>query len=372
MHALTITGPGRMERRAVPLPALPPGECRIAVRLAGICRTDLELAKGYMGFTGIPGHEFVGTVLEGPENLQGRRVVGEINVPRDLRRFSTPGYDARHEPERTVLGILQRPGAFAEQLTLPPECLYAVPDSIHDEEAVFVEPLAAALQILEQVHLPPGEKVLVIGDGKLGLLIAQVLARHGCRTFLRGHHEKKLALAKRWGVVAQLDPEPQLAMPDIPTWTNAEDPFYKDLKQIVRTIAEEEEAFNSNERAVGRDPHRIHPSDKFPLVVEATGAPAGFASALRWVQPRGTIVLKSTYAPEALPALDAAKIVVDEVRIVGSRCGRFAPALRLLAQGAVDVRALIDHRVSFERVVEGFELAARKGVLKVLVQFPAP
>ncbi|MBE7462796.1 MAG: zinc-binding dehydrogenase [Planctomycetes bacterium] len=361
-----------MERREVPPPALPPGECRIAVRLAGICRTDLELAKGYMGFTGIPGHEFVGTVLEGPENLQGRRVVGEINVPRDLRRFSTPGYDARHEPERTVLGILHRPGAFAEQLTLPPECLYAVPDSIHDEEAVFVEPLAAALQILEQIHVPPGEKALVIGDGKLGLLIAQVLARHGCRTFLHGHHEKKLALARRWGVNTNISWATIEHTTEEPTLVDSDDPEDQEILRGLMELAEEEEAFHDRERAAGRDPHRIHPSDKFPLVVEATGSPAGFASALAWVQPRGTIVLKSTYAPEALPALDAAKIVVDEVRIVGSRCGRFAPALRLLAQGAVDVRALIDHRVSFERVVEGFELAARKGVLKVLVQFPAP
>ncbi|MCZ7644167.1 MAG: alcohol dehydrogenase catalytic domain-containing protein [Planctomycetota bacterium] len=321
MKALRIDGPGRLALAEVPEPPCPPGECRVAVRLAGICRTDLELAKGYLGFTGIPGHEFVGTVLQGPENLQGRRVVGEINVPRDLRRYSQPGYDPRHEPERTVLGLLGRPGAFAETLTLPPENLWPVPDSVSDEDAVFTEPLAAALEIFEQLHVPPGEKVLVLGDGKLGLLVAQAFARHGCRTFLRGHHDKKMALANRWGVVPQ------------------------------------------------QEAHA--PADKFPLVVEATGSPSGFEQALRWVRPRGTVVLKSTYAPGAAPALDAAKLVVDEIRLVGSRCGRFAPALRMLAQGRFDVRALIDHRVPFERIVEGFELAAKPGVLKVLATFQA-
>ena len=318
MKALVIEAPGVLALKDLPTPPLPPGECRVRVRLAGICRTDLELLKGYMGFRGVPGHEFAGEVTEGPEHLLGRRVVGEINVPCTLARYSQPGFDARHEPERTVLGILNRPGAFAETLTLPPENLLPVPDSVSDEEAVFTEPLAAALEIFEQIHVSPGEQILVIGDGKLGLLIAQVCALFGHRVTLHGRHEKKLALARRWGVRARIS---------------------------------DEESFG-----------------KFPLVVEATGSPTGFAAALQHIAPRGTIVLKSTYAPDTLPKLDAAKIVVDEIRLIGSRCGRFAPALRLLAQGKLDVRSLIDHRKPLEQGMETFQLAAHKGVLKVLLQ----
>ncbi|MCW8132279.1 MAG: zinc-binding dehydrogenase [Planctomycetota bacterium] len=317
MRALIVETANRLALTDLPEPPLPAGECRVAVKLAGICRTDLELLKGYMGFRGVPGHEFVGVVTQGPDHLQGRRVVGEINVPRDLARYDRPGYDARHDPDRTVLGILQRPGAFAETLTLPAQNLMPVPDSVNDEEAVFAEPLAAALEIFEQVHVPPGERVLVIGDGKLGLLIAQIFAVFGHRVTLHGRHEKKLALAKRWGVQAAIAPA---------------------------------------------EPAR------FPLIVEATGSPAGFKAALEQIAPRGTIVLKSTYAPDALPPFDAAKVVVDEIRLIGSRCGRFAPALRLLAQGKADVRSLIDHRKPFAQGVEAFELAAKKGVLKVLIQ----
>ncbi|MBI3830984.1 MAG: alcohol dehydrogenase catalytic domain-containing protein [Planctomycetes bacterium] len=318
MQALIIEGPNRLRLAAMPEPPLPVGECRVAVKLAGICRTDLELLKGYMGFRGVPGHEFVGVVAEGPERLIGRRVVGEINVPCDLSKYARPEFDPRHEPERTVLGILRRPGAFAEALTLPPQNLLTVPDNVSDEEAVFTEPLAAALEIFEQIHVPPGERVLVIGDGKLGLLVAQVCALFGHRVTLHGRHERKLALARRWGVVAR-----------------------------------EAEAGST---------------ERYSLIVEATGSPAGFRAALELVEPRGTIVLKSTYAPDALPPFDAAKVVVDEIRLVGSRCGRFGPALRLLAQGKVDVRALIDNRKPLAQGVEAFELAAKKGALKVLVR----
>lgn len=317
MRAMMIEGPQQLRLCDVTEPPLPAGECRVAVKLTGICRTDLELLKGYMGFRGIPGHEFVGVVTQGSESLLGRRVVGEINVPRRLERYGQPGYDARHDPDRTVLGILQRSGAFAETLTLPPENLFPVPDSVGDEEAVFTEPLAAALEILEQIHITPGERVLVIGDGKLGLLIAQVFAVFGHRVTLHGHHEKKLALARRWGVDAR----------------------------------------ESN----------VTSATTYPLIVEATGSPAGFKAALEHAAPRGTIVLKSTYAQDALPPFDAAKVVVDEIRLVGSRCGRFGPALRLLNQGKVDVRCLIDHRKPFTQGLDAFELASRKGILKVLV-----
>jgi threonine dehydrogenase-like Zn-dependent dehydrogenase len=221
-----------------------------------------------------------------------------------------------------VLGIYRRPGAFAEFLDLPERNLLTVPDSVSDEEAVFTEPLAAALEIFEQLHVPPGSRMLVIGDGKLGLLVAQVCAVFGARVTLLGHHEKKLALARRWGVEAVLS----------------------------------------------TDGGRPSGSPRVPFCVECSGTPAGLVLALAWAAPRGTLVLKSTYAPGNPPQPDWSKIVVDEITILGSRCGPFAPALRLLAQGKVDVRCLIDHRRTLDQAVEAFELAATKGTLKVLVQ----
>jgi 2-desacetyl-2-hydroxyethyl bacteriochlorophyllide A dehydrogenase len=317
MKALHITPPNALQLRDIPEPPLN-GECRVAVRLAGICRTDLELARGYMNFSGIPGHEFVGTVVEGPERLMGRRVVGEINAGCGACSFCRRGL-ARHCPGRTVLGIYKRAGAFAESLMLPAENLIAVPDHVSDEDAVFTEPLAAALEIFEQVHVPPGSRMLVIGDGKLGLLIAQVCAYLGARVTLHGRHEKKLSLARRWNVDAVL----------------------------------------ATERG---------DAEKFPYVVECTGTPAALNTALEWTAARGTLILKSTYAPSDPPELDWAKIVIDEITVLGSRCGQFAPALRLLAQNKIDVRSLIDHRSTLTNVVDAFALAARKGTLKVLVR----
>ena len=322
MKALLVDPPGALQLCDISMPALPRGECRVAVRMAGICRTDLELVKGYMDFHGVPGHEFVGVVVEGPERLRGRRVVGEINAACG-NCPACAGGRGRHCPERTVLGIFRRPGAFAETLSLPEQNLLPVPDNVSDEDAVFVEPLAAALEIFEQVHVPPGARVLVIGDGKLGLLIAQVCCHHGARVTLRGRHEKKLALARRWGAQSMLAEDGNGAVPHL---------------------------------------------ERFPFVVECTGTPGALAHALAWTAPRGTLVLKSTYAPNAPPQLDWAKIVIDEIAVLGSRCGPFAPALRLLAHGKLDVRGLIDHRKPLTQGVEAFELAARKGVLKVLVQ----
>lgn len=325
MKALVVDPAGTLALRDIPEPPLPPGECRVAVRAAGICRTDLELVKGYMAFSGVPGHEFVGTVTAGPERLIGRRVVGEINAGcgecDECKRR-----DARHCPNRTVLGIYKRPGAFAESLTLPERCLLPVPDNVSDEEAVFVEPLAAALEIFEQLHIQPGlpgTRALIIGDGKLGLLISQVFAHHGVRTTLLGRHGKKLALVRRWGVETMLT-------------------------------------------APGDAP----PATRFPYVVECTGSAEALSMAVHATAPRGRLVLKSTYAPTNPPQLDWAKIVVDEISIVGSRCGPFTPALRLLARGAIDVKALIDHRKPFANALEAFDLAAKKGTLKVVLKFP--
>ena len=322
MKALCIESPGLIRLRDISETPLLPGECRVAVTMVGICRTDLELAKGYMNFSGVPGHEFVGKVVEGPDRLMGRRVVGEINAgcgACDECRNN----GSRHCANRTVLGIFNRPGAFAESLTLPERNLLPVPDNVSDEEAVFTEPLAAALEICEQLHVRPSAKTLVIGDGKLGLLIAQVYAHFGARVMLLGRNPKKLALAERWQVPAALNES-------------------------------------------GETPS-VFFGGHFDHVVECTGSPGGLACALSHVAPRGTIVLKSTYAPSQPPCIDWAKIVVDEISVVGSRCGPFAPALRLLSRGGIDVRSLIDHRKTLEEGVEAFELAARKGVLKVLV-----
>jgi threonine dehydrogenase-like Zn-dependent dehydrogenase len=331
MKAVVIDGLGRLSVRDVPEPAWPAGEPVIATRLAGICNTDLELAKGYMGFVGTPGHEFVGVVQSGPAHLVGRRVVGEINAACGRCETCRAGL-GRHCPHRTVLGIAGRPGVFAERFSLPAENLLPVSEELSDEDAVFTEPLAAAMEILEQISVPRGQSALVLGDGKLGLLVAQVLALHGCHVCLRGHHERKLGLARKWGVTASC-------------------------------VAPGESAAAAPGQA------GCHAAEKFPLVVEATGTPAGLRDALSSVQPRGTVVLKSTYAPSQLPTLDAAKVVVDEVTLVGSRCGRFAPALDLLAQRKVDVRCMIDHCLQWAQVEEAFRLAARRGVLKVLVRF---
>ena len=320
MKALCIDAPNTIALRDVAEPPLnrEAGECRVAVRVAGICRTDLELARGYMNFTGIPGHEFVGTVREGPEHLIGRRVVGEINAACGNCRQCQLGM-GRHCAHRTVLGIYKRPGAFAESLALPAPNLIAVPDSVSDEEAVFTEPLAAALEIFEQVHVPPGSRMLVIGDGKLGLLVAQVCAHFGARVTLHGRHEKKLALARRWTV-----------------------------------------------DAVSAEPRGD--AERYPFVAECTGTPAALAVALDWTAPRGTLILKSTYAVVESPAMDWTRVVVDEISIVGSRCGQFAPALRLLAQHKIDVRSLIDHRLPLSDAPDAFARAASKGTLKVLLQ----
>jgi 2-desacetyl-2-hydroxyethyl bacteriochlorophyllide A dehydrogenase len=322
MKALCVDAPEQIQLRDVPLPALPKGECRVAVHLAGICRTDLELVKGYMNFSGIPGHEFVGTVTEGEDRLIGRRVVGEINAACGACPACRSGL-GRHCAERSVLGIFRRPGAFAEFLTLPPQNLFTVPDNVSDEDAVFVEPLAAALEIFEQLHVPPGVRMLVIGDGKLGLLIAQVCAYFGHRVTLFGRHEKKLALARRWNIEAVM------------------------AKERDDTPAS---------------------SIRFPYVIECTGTPGALTTALNHTAHRGTLILKSTYAPNDPPKLEWTKIVVEEITILGSRCGPFAPALRMLATGKIDVRSLIDHRKRMDDVVDAFALAARKGTLKVLVQ----
>ncbi len=313
-----------------PTPEPLSGEALIRVDVAGVCNTDLELVKGYHQFRGVPGHEFVGVVERAPgaEAWEGRRVVGEINAACGdcpTCRANRP----THCPHRTTLGIRGRDGAFAEYLTLPIANLHAVPDSVSDEVAVFTEPLAAACEIVQQMHVRPTDRVVVVGDGKLGLLCAQVLALSGCDLTVVGHHREKLEIVARQG---------------IPT--------------AVSDAAIEG----------GAD-----------VVVEATGHPGGYAAARRLVRPRGAIVLKSTYhaPPQSPPTLggkfqepldaNLTEAVVDEITLVGSRCGPFAPALRLLERGLVKVAPMIEARYTLSEVLTAFEHAARPGTLKVLV-----
>lgn len=312
-------------RGDLPEPQAAEGEARVAVRLVGVCATDLALVRGYMGFRGTPGHEFVGLALDGP--WAGRRVVGEINAGCGACARCRSG-DPRHCERRSVLGILDRPGAFAERLRLPLANLLPVDDRIPDEQAVFAEPLAAALALEEQVlclgaPLGGSRVALVIGDGKLGLLCAHVLAAFHPqgRVDLLGRHPERAA------------------------W----------LGPGARHLG----------RALGPGPA----AGRYPLVVEASGLPEALAWALPWVEPRGTLVLKTT--AERPAQLDLAPIVIDELRLAGSRCGRLSKALDWMASGRFDPRALIDRRWSLEQAPAAFERAARGGVLKQLIAITA-
>ncbi|HEU0001821.1 MAG TPA: alcohol dehydrogenase catalytic domain-containing protein [Ktedonobacteraceae bacterium] len=312
-------------------PELRPGEALIRVVLAGICNTDLEITRGYMAFEGVLGHEFAGiveAVHEGPgasppTYLIGKRVVGEINAACHRSdcvycRQNMP----THCPNRTTLGIVNRDGAFAEYLTLPTENLHLVPDNVSDEEAVFVEPLAANFEMLEQVHVRPTDSVVILGDGKMGQLAAQVLALSGCEVMMIGKHEEKLALAAKHGAHTR-------------------------VLDDARSFALE------NGRRVD-------------MVVECTGSAQGLELALRLVRARGVIVLKSTVAEKTLMHL--APVVIDEIRIQGSRCGPFAPALRALSQKLVAVHPLISACYPLDEGLAAFNHAAQKGALKVLVR----
>ncbi|SRR5579883_589099 len=300
-------------RTDIPTPKPPSGEALVRVLCAGICNTDLELKRGYYPYKGILGHEFVGVVEQGPEHLINQRVVGEINAVCGHCRFCLSGLPT-HCENRTVLGIVNRNGAFADYLCLPVENLHLVPDHVTTEVATFTEPLAAALEIQQQVVLHPDARVLVVGDGKLGQLVAQTLALTGCDLLVVGRHHDKLAYLEARGIKTGL------------------------VDAVVGT---------------------------FDIAVECTGNPEGFALARRALRPRGTLVLKSTYAGNL--SLDASSLVVDEITLIGSRCGPFTPALDLLAQGQVDVKPLIHAHYPLKDGLAAFEHAQTKGVLKVLL-----
>lgn len=312
----------------VPRPAAG-GEALVRVTLSGICNTDLEIARGYAGFQGTLGHEFVGVIEDVPEAgapadpaiagplTPGQRVVGEINAGCGHCELCRSG-DSRHCPNRTVLGIVGRDGAHAEFLKLPRVNLLPVPDEVSDEQAVFTEPLAAACGILERANITPDTKVAVIGDGKLGLLCAQVLGTTGAVVTLIGRHANKL--------------------------------------QIVQ---------NRNVETMLSDKTRQRQGE-FDVVVEASGSANGFDQALDLVRPRGVLVLKSTF--QGATEVDAARIVVNEISVVGSRCGRFAPALKLLAARAVVVEGMISEEFKLVDGVRAMARAADSGIMKILLR----
>ena len=314
MRALLFDGGVKTAEVDPPTPK--EGEALIKVILAGVCRTDIEITRGYMRFRGVLGHEFVGRVgqCSAAPQLEGLRVVGEINIAPE----AADDLERRHTPGREVLGIEGRNGCFAELIALPVENLHAVPDSVPDRAAVFVEPLAAALEIAEQVDIPPTEPVAVLGDGKLGLLVARVLALRGCPVSLFGRHERKLEIARAYGATA----------------------------------------FSAEET----------PKRAFDLVVDCAGSPEGFLQSIAMLRPRGTLVLKTTTA--APPDFHLAQIVIDEITVVGSRCGPFAPALRLLEAGLLDTEPLIEAVYPLEQGAAALEHAARRGALKVLIEMP--
>lgn len=297
-------------------PQPPPGEVRVRTTLVGICNTDHEIVRGYAGFHGILGHEVVGVVDQAEDTtLVGRRVVSEINAYCSACETCRTGLTS-HCPHRTTLGIRGRDGALADYFCMPARNLHLVPEGMPDKVAVFTEALAAACEVLQQVHIQSTDRVIVLGDGKLALLIAQVLALTGCDLTVVGHHEKKLSI---------------LAARGIPVQNGGTD--------LARNA---------------------------DLVVECTGRAEGFQAARQLVRPRGILVLKSTY--HGLIQADLSRLVVDEIQVIGSRCGPFPVALRLLAQGLVDVMPLIEAEYSLDEALTAFEHAGRRGALKVLVR----
>ena len=307
---------GAVTTREIPLPHRPPGFALLRLLVGGICNTDLELQRGYYHFAGTPGHEFVAEVVAADTpSLTGKRVVGEINLACANCEWCRKGL-GRHCPNRTVLGIVKHPGAFAEFLTLPERNLHVLPGGIPLQRAVFTEPLAAACEILDQVAIPPGETVAVLGDGKLGLLIAMVLNAPGAKVHLFGRHAEKLRIAAATGVATEL--------------------------------------------ASGK-----LPTAEYDWVVDATGNPEGLRAAAAMTRPRGTVILKSTV--HGTVAMDTAPIVVNEITLVGSRCGRFEAALPLLGDERIRLEEMIADRFPLQEAAKAFERAAQRGVLKVLV-----
>jgi alcohol dehydrogenase len=307
---------GRVEIRKQPKPRRRDGFATIRLLYGGICNTDLELQRGYYGFSGTPGHEFVGEVVEADTpSWIGQRVVGEINLACNECDWCAKGL-GRHCPNRTVLGIVKHPGAFRELLTLPERNLHRVPKQVPLEHAVFAEPLGAACEILDQVKIPKGAPVAVLGDGKLGLLVAQVLQATGARVIQFGRHRDKLAIAEAVGVTGE----------------------------IATKL----------------------PTAEYDYVVDATGSPDGLKQAVNMTRPRGTVIMKSTIHGNV--AIDTAPVIVNEITLVGSRCGRFEPALKMLSKHRLNLDGMITEEHPLSEAPRAFGQAAARGVLKVLLR----
>lgn len=317
MKALFIDN-GAVSVRELPLPVRGKRYSLLHLILGGICNTDLELRRGYYGFSGTPGHEFVAEVVESDDaELAGKRVVGEINLACTECAWCNKGL-GRHCPNRTVLGIVNQPGAFAEYFVLPDRNLHVLADWVPAERAVFTEPLAAACEILDQVAIPPGEAIAVLGDGKLGLLISQVLAVHGYAVRLFGRHWRKLRIAAAAGVQTELIGEEDL------------------------------------------------PLAAFDWVVDATGSPDGLRTAASMARPRGTVIMKST-VHGAVP-VDTAPLIVNEITLVGSRCGRFEAALPLIEHELIRLEDMVSARFPLSEGPAAFARAEEPGALKVLLE----
>ncbi|MCB9435708.1 MAG: alcohol dehydrogenase catalytic domain-containing protein [Anaerolineales bacterium] len=302
-----------VQQEAAPKPN--PDEVLIQLRLAGICSTDLALMRGYKDFHGMLGHEFVGEVISGPDTWLGQRVVGEINIGCGVCDMCQRGLKS-HCRQRRALGIFNYDGAFGDVFRLPVANLHRVPDSVSDRQAVFVEPLAAAAQILQQIHIQPQQRVVVIGLGRLGLLVVQVLAHTTAEVTGVVRHERQVALLRQWGINASRVEDVPLAQADV--------------------------------------------------VVDCTGDVEGFHTALALVRPRGTLVLKSTY--EGLSAVELTKVAVNEITVVGSRCGPFPVAIRLLAHSRIDVESMIDGVYLLEEASQALTHAGQSGTLKILLK----
>ncbi|MGH9765261.1 MAG: MDR/zinc-dependent alcohol dehydrogenase-like family protein [Blastocatellia bacterium] len=329
MKAVFFDGDLRLAH-GVPVPHIK-GEALIRVSCAGICNTDLEIIKGYAGFQGVLGHEFAGTVADcGDRFMIGRRVVGEINAGCGQCSHCAAG-DPRHCPDRTVLGIKGRNGAFAEYLSLPTRNLLEIPDWVPDSDAVFIEPLAAACHVLEQVQLSRDSDVAIVGDGKLAQLIAIALTQTRCNVTMLGRHQAKLRLAGLTGA---------------------------STIEISQDSSEVERVREVLESRGGRG---------FDVVVEASGSPSGLSFATKIVRARGTIVLKST--THGATTIEMWPVVVNEINIIGSRCGRFRAAIDLLASQSVDVKPLVTEVVPLEDWARAFELAAHPDSMKVVLSF---
>ena len=298
-----------------PVPKPKCNEALIRVTMAGICNTDLEIINGYMDFKGVPGHEFVGIVEKSEEKKwEGKRVAGEINIGCGFCYYCLSRMK-NHCPNRSVLGILKKDGAFADYITLPVRNLHAIPDSVSNEEAVFMEPIAASFQICHQIKIKPSDKICVLGDGKLGILAGQVLFLTGCNLTVIGHHEEKLSILSQIGIHTSL-----------------------------------------NEDING----------KFDVVVDCTGSPSGLKKSLALAKPKGKVILKTTLEKREPVNLNA--VVINEIDLIGSRCGPFAPATRALQKKLIDTKPLISKTYYLDEGMEAFKYASQRGVLKVILK----